>query len=98
MRHLDGEPRLAFAVLLGEGLLASLALWCYRRRHGRGAGGGGPSSRCDARRRAELWERCRPEGVEWLLAGRVRRRACERRAAAAGWQVSAEPTVPRLSS
>ena len=31
-------------------------------------------------------------------AGRARRRACERRAAAAGWQVPAEPTMPRLNS
>ena len=30
--------------------------------------------------------------------GRARRRACERRAAAAGWQVPAEPTMPRLNS
>ena len=29
---------------------------------------------------------------------RTRRRACERRAAAAGWQVPAEPTMPRLNS
>ena len=28
--------------------------------------------------------------------GRARRRACERRAAAAGWQVPAEPTMPRV--
>ena len=31
-------------------------------------------------------------------AGRARRRACERRAAAAGWHVPAEPTMPRLNS
>ena len=31
-------------------------------------------------------------------AGRARRRACERRVAAAGWQVPAEPTMPRLNS
>ena len=31
-------------------------------------------------------------------AGRARRRACERRAAAAGWQVPAEPTMPQLNS
>ena len=31
-------------------------------------------------------------------AGRARRRACERRAAAAGWQVPAEPTMSRLNS
>ena len=30
--------------------------------------------------------------------GRARRRACERRAAAAGWQVPAELTMPRLNS
>ena len=30
-------------------------------------------------------------------AGRARRRACERRAAAAGWQVPAGPTIPSNS-
>ena len=38
--------------------------------------------------------RCTPASY----AGRARRRACERRAAAAGWQVPAEPTMPRLNS
>ena len=38
--------------------------------------------------------RCTPASY----AGRGRRRACERRAAAAGWQVPAEPTMPRLNS
>ena len=33
-----------------------------------------------------------------VRAGRARRRACERRATAAGWQVPAEPTMPRLNS
>ena len=89
-------------VLLGEGLLASLALWCYRRRHGRGKGGvpveavlphgatraGGLSYGSAAGQKVS----------SGLLAGRVRRRACERRAAAAGWQESAEPTMPRLNS
>ena len=32
------------------------------------------------------------------LQGRARRRAFERRAAAAGWQLPAEPTMPRLNS
>ena len=38
--------------------------------------------------------RCTPASY----AGRARRRACEWRAAAAGWQVPAEPTMPRLNS
>ena len=38
--------------------------------------------------------RCTPASY----AGRARRLACERRAAAAGWQVPAEPTMRRLNS
>ena len=49
---------------------------------GRGAVGG-----------AEPWPQVHP-GVVQLYAGRARRRACERRAAAAGWQLPAEPTIP----
>ena len=53
---------------------------------GRGAvGGAGPWPQVHAPRRRSY-------------AGRARRRACERRTAAAGWQVTAEPTMPRLRS
>ena len=40
----------------------------------------------------------RPLEVPPQQPPRARRRACERRAAAAGWQVPAEPTMPRLNS
>ena len=48
----------------------------------------------------EPWPQVHP-GVAYVrgwYAGRARRRACERRAAAAGWQVPAEPTMPWLNS
>ena len=41
---------------------------------------------------AEPWPQVHP-GVVRGNAGRTRRRTCERRAAAAGWQVPAEPTI-----
>ena len=55
---------------------------------GRGAVGG-----------AEPWLQVHP-GVDAWYAGRAgaRRRACERRAADAGWQGPAEPTTPRLNA
>ena len=39
-----------------------------------------------------------PGSFRFHRASSTRRRACERRAAAAGWQVPAEPTMPRLNS
>ena len=52
------------------------------------------SSETNALSRYPATVRCTPASY----AGRARRLACERRAAAAGWQVPAEPTMRRLNS
>ena len=46
---------------------------------------------------SEPCRRCMHPGVIPVRRSSTRR-ACERRAAAAGWQVPAEPTMPRLNS
>ena len=46
----------------------------------------------------EPWPQVYPGVVRTYVRGARAAAACERRAAAAGWQVPAEPTMPRLNS